>query len=148
VSRLDPALIETVVKSISGVTPPWFNRSSVSEKMGRPAEECRGHYNRVYLDQPHPQLPVLHPLATPQPSQSELISSVNNRGEDPVPPYYWGVEIGCYMPHRGDFAVEPMNSAEWLISDLEYDADNEDGDDLMTGQVYSVVERSLERDMQ
>jgi hypothetical protein len=110
--------------------------------------ECRGHYNRVYLDQPHPQLPVLHPLATPQPSQSELISSVNNRGEDPVPPYYWGVEIGCYMPHRGDFAVEPMNSAEWLISDLEYDADNEDGDDLMTGQVYSVVERSLERDMQ
>jgi hypothetical protein len=37
-----------------------------------------------------------------------------------------------------------MNSAEWLISDLEYDADNEDGDDLMTGQVYSVVERDMQ----
>ena len=49
-------------------------------------------------------LPVLVPVTTPVPSPSLLVNNPNDRG-GPIAPYYSGQEIGCYMPHRGDFAV-------------------------------------------
>ena len=88
--------------------------------------------------------------STPEPSsQTLIVNDHNDRGGDPVSPYYAGQEIGCYMPHRGDFAVvymtssqnvfsdtcalqEPINGAECIISDLELEPDEED-DKLMSG---------------
>lgn len=52
---------------------------------------------------------ALPQLVEPQPSTSQLISSLDNRDNNPVPPYYGGEEIGCYMPHRGDFSVVSLS---------------------------------------
>ena len=48
---------------------------------------------------------ALPQVTIPESPLSHLINDPNERGDTPVPPYYSGQEIGCYMPHRGDFSV-------------------------------------------
>ena len=87
--------------------------------------ECRPHYDQFYLCHDHSCLPeggrrergeeavcvcvcvcvnpLLFTVSCPEPCPP-LITASDNR-DCPIPPYCSGQEIGCYMPHRGDFAV-------------------------------------------
>lgn len=96
----------------------YGNWSSVATQLGRSAEECKAHYDRHYIDEPHASLPILHPAfeATP------IFPPPTN---DPVRPYYAGTEINGYLPHRGEFVAELDNNAEQELVELDFENDDD-----------------------
>lgn len=106
----------------------YGNWSSIAAKVDKTAEECQFHYNQFYLNYPHrPNSPRLGPFS--------LSSSCNRDDVEPV--YYPGIEIEGYMPHRGDFAVEPLEDAEHSIAEMEWEPED---DQLITALKLSALD--------
>ncbi|XP_045614375.1 transcriptional adapter 2-alpha isoform X1 [Procambarus clarkii] len=89
---------------------------------GKSAEQCRAHYTKYYIENPHPELPQVIRTESTHSVIPQPVSYIGNVDDPPRPLPGTSVcrDMAGYNAARGDFDVEYDNMAEVDIQDLDF----------------------------
>ncbi|KAJ8043383.1 Transcriptional adapter 2-alpha [Holothuria leucospilota] len=102
---------------------------------GRSKQECESHYNRVYLNNTKPMLPVFTSATIKK--QKAIPCKACDDPPRPIGDSQRSADMAGYMPARSDYAKEYDNGAEWDVKDIYFQGEE---DSLLTDLKYAAVD--------
>eukprot|EP00938_MAST-03A_sp_MAST-3A-sp1_P006939 g6939.t1 len=127
------------------------NWKAIGRHIGRPANQCSRHYDRVYLRSSTFPLPQKEKQAENDSTslQTDPRDTAKNNGTGKTKTKNVKkrkskvAEIAGYMPKRGDFDIEYDNDAELLLADLEFEDHDTPEDRKLKLKMLDIYEQKL-----